>query len=146
VSVWHIPCNKQGKRNGGATEMTKNVTGIRAAIGKIERAGKHIVKTRPNILPQVKANISALEAAASDNADLQALALLSVLMVRVTNSRDDGWVSKVERTLAQAWTYPIDFTVQNEGTIYLLHPHTPAAKEWIEDNLNGDIGHRYVNR
>lgn len=28
-----------------------------------------------------------------------------------------------------------DFTVRNEGTIFLLQPLTAAAAEWINDNL-----------
>ena len=45
------------------------------------------------------------------------------------------------------------FSVQNEGTIYLLQPLTRAAQEWIDENLFPDrltfgdavvIEHRYV--
>ena len=28
-----------------------------------------------------------------------------------------------------------DFTVQNEFTLFLLRPHTPAAQIWIDENL-----------
>jgi hypothetical protein len=46
-----------------------------------------------------------------------------------------------------------DFTVQNEGTIYLLRPNTPAAQSWIAENLPPDrmtfgdaiaVEHRYI--
>jgi hypothetical protein len=33
---------------------------------------------------------------------------------------------------------PIDFTVQNEGTIYLLHAHTEAAHEWVGEHISDD--------
>jgi len=28
-----------------------------------------------------------------------------------------------------------DFTVQNEGSIFLLHPRTDAARSWIEEHI-----------
>jgi hypothetical protein len=46
-----------------------------------------------------------------------------------------------------------DFSVQNEGTIYLLQPLTSAAQVWIDENLSPDrltvcdavvIEHRYI--
>jgi hypothetical protein len=46
-----------------------------------------------------------------------------------------------------------DFTVQNEGTIYLLHPLTPAAQSWIDEHLSSDcltfgdavaVEHRFI--
>ncbi len=48
-----------------------------------------------------------------------------------------------------------DFTVQNEGTIFLLYPHTPAAHDWVEQNIGRENGfqpywptvlveHRYI--
>jgi len=46
-----------------------------------------------------------------------------------------------------------DFEIQNEGTIYLLHPNTQAAQEWVEENLPADVQrfggavvveHRYI--
>jgi len=46
-----------------------------------------------------------------------------------------------------------DFTVQNEGTIFLLVPNTPLAQEWIEEHIPdtaqyfGDavvVEHRYI--
>lgn len=33
---------------------------------------------------------------------------------------------------------PEDFFVQNEGSIFLLHPFTYAAQEWIRDNISPD--------
>lgn len=48
----------------------------------------------------------------------------------------------------------VDFTVQGEGSVYLLQPLTPAAKEWIESHLATQswqrfgtaiaIEHRYI--
>ncbi len=32
-----------------------------------------------------------------------------------------------------------DFTVQNEGSVYILYAETDAAKEWVSDNLPLDI-------
>lgn len=29
----------------------------------------------------------------------------------------------------------IDFTLQDEGSLFLLHPHTTAAREWMEEHL-----------
>jgi hypothetical protein len=29
----------------------------------------------------------------------------------------------------------VDFTVQDDGTICILYPHTPAAKAWVDKNL-----------
>lgn len=55
-------------------------------------------------------------------------------------------------TSVQASVQP-DFVVQNEGTIYILHPHSQAAYEWIFQNLPADaqrwaggvvIEHRYI--
>lgn len=47
-----------------------------------------------------------------------------------------------------------DFSVQNEFTIYLLHPHTDAAREWLKENILGHeqqyfgnslvVEHRYI--
>lgn len=47
-----------------------------------------------------------------------------------------------------------DFTVRNEGSIFLLIPHTPAAEAWIEEHLPQDamrwagnsivVEHRYI--
>ena len=31
-----------------------------------------------------------------------------------------------------------DFTVQNEGSIVILHPHGHAAQEWIEEHIPED--------
>ena len=28
-----------------------------------------------------------------------------------------------------------DFTLQGEGSIYILHPHTPAAAAWIDEHI-----------
>lgn len=47
----------------------------------------------------------------------------------------------------------IDFTVQNEGSIFLLHPDTQAAQDWISEHIPPDaqrfgnavtIEHRYI--
>ncbi len=47
-----------------------------------------------------------------------------------------------------------DFTVQNEGTIYILTPQTRAAEEWCDELLPDDsprwgargyvVEHRYI--
>jgi len=46
-----------------------------------------------------------------------------------------------------------DFTVQNEGSIFLLHPHTPSAHDWVSEHIPEDaqffgdavvIEHRYI--
>lgn len=47
----------------------------------------------------------------------------------------------------------VDFTVQNEGSIFLLGVHTDAARAWVEENLPKDhqtwgntvvVEHRYI--
>jgi hypothetical protein len=47
----------------------------------------------------------------------------------------------------------MDFQVVNHGTLYLLIPNTPRAKQWVRDNLPQDqmkyddasvIEHRYI--
>ena len=47
----------------------------------------------------------------------------------------------------------VDFQVINHGSLYLLIPHTPRAKQWVRDNLPQDhmkyddasvIEHRYI--
>ena len=47
----------------------------------------------------------------------------------------------------------VDFQVINHGTLYLLIPNTPRAKQWVTDNLPRDhtkyndasvIEHRYI--
>ena len=47
-----------------------------------------------------------------------------------------------------------DFTVRNEGTLFLLTPNTEAAKSWIEDFIPEDamkcgdsivVEHRYIS-
>ncbi len=47
----------------------------------------------------------------------------------------------------------VDFQVINHGTLYLLIPNTPRAREWVRDNLPLDhmkyddasvIEHRYI--
>ena len=46
-----------------------------------------------------------------------------------------------------------DFSVQNEGTIFLLIPHTDSANAWIEEHIPEDaqrfgggivVEHRYI--
>lgn len=46
-----------------------------------------------------------------------------------------------------------DFTVRNEGTIFLLTPHSAEAEEWIEEHLPKDrqtwgssvvVEHRFI--
>jgi hypothetical protein len=46
-----------------------------------------------------------------------------------------------------------DFFVQNEGSIFLLHPFTYAAQEWITENISPDrimfgdavvVEHRFI--
>jgi hypothetical protein len=38
-----------------------------------------------------------------------------------------------------------DFSVQNEGTIYLLQPHTDAAREWISEHLTIESWQMFVS-
>lgn len=43
--------------------------------------------------------------------------------------------------------HPVDFEVQNEGTIFLLHPKTQAALDWAKEHLPEDVqrfGEAYV--
>jgi hypothetical protein len=46
-----------------------------------------------------------------------------------------------------------DFTVQNEGSIFLLRPHTQSANDWIGEHIPDDaqffgnavvVEHRYI--
>jgi hypothetical protein len=46
-----------------------------------------------------------------------------------------------------------DFLVQNEGSIFLLHPLTESARDWVHKNLSEDrmtfgdavvVEHRYI--
>jgi hypothetical protein len=46
-----------------------------------------------------------------------------------------------------------DFLVVNHGTLYLLYPNTPRAKQWVKENLPQDhmkyadasvVEHRYI--
>ncbi len=46
-----------------------------------------------------------------------------------------------------------DFTIRNEGTIYILVPNTESAQEWVDDNIEDNyqpwaggvvVGHRYI--
>jgi hypothetical protein len=46
-----------------------------------------------------------------------------------------------------------DFTIQNEGSIFLLHPCTDAARSWVDEFLPEDrmefagaivVEHRYI--
>lgn len=30
----------------------------------------------------------------------------------------------------------MDFTVQNEGSIIVIHANTPAARTWVEENVS----------
>jgi hypothetical protein len=50
-------------------------------------------------------------------------------------------------------TIGVDFTVQNEGNIFLFRPHTRAARSWIADNIPNEaqtfgnavvVEHRYI--
>lgn len=37
---------------------------------------------------------------------------------------------------------PYDFTVQNEGSITLLHRHTDAARDWVNENIGEGNGYQ----
>jgi hypothetical protein len=46
-----------------------------------------------------------------------------------------------------------DFTVQHEGTIFLVIPNTPSAQEWIDEHIDDTaqyfgtavvVEHRYI--
>ncbi len=49
----------------------------------------------------------------------------------------------------------LDFSVENHGSIFLLRPHSDAAREWVEEHIGSDNGfqpywptvvveHRYI--
>ncbi len=35
-----------------------------------------------------------------------------------------------------------DFSVENHGSIFLLHLHSDAAREWVEDYIGSDNGYQ----
>ena len=35
-----------------------------------------------------------------------------------------------------------DFRVENHGSIFLLRPHTDAAKSWVEEHIGQDNGYQ----
>jgi hypothetical protein len=50
-------------------------------------------------------------------------------------------------------TAEADFEVENQGSIFLLRPNTPAAEQWLDDNISDDrqsfgkavvVEHRYI--
>lgn len=58
-------------------------------------------------------------------------------------------------TRTSGWVESPDITVQREGSIFLLHLHTPEARLWVDEYVNQDdaqwwagalvVEHRYVN-
>lgn len=68
-----------------------------AGISAIDGAGKHLVKSRN--LQDAAASLTAVQAAHSSDPDVQALAVLSVLLARVTGAQHDGWVLEICSTL-----------------------------------------------
>jgi hypothetical protein len=141
---------------------------IHQAIGLLEDAGKYLVKTRGAHVHAAAQAFTATDASESTDPDIQALAIFSVLLARVTGAQDDGWVATVEQNLQRAWgasnvivgipaplpAHIPDFTVQNEGTIYILYAQTDAARAWVNEHLPTDrttwggngtvIEHRYI--
>lgn len=68
------------------------------AISTLENAGRYILLSRD--LESTLGNLSAVDAAQSDNADLNSLALIAVLMAKVVGAPDDdGWQEKVRSQL-----------------------------------------------
>jgi hypothetical protein len=66
------------------------------AITILENAGKHIAQ---GISRDTLTSFTAVEAARSPYPNLQALAILSVSLARVTGAKDDGWVGEICSTL-----------------------------------------------
>jgi hypothetical protein len=59
-----------------------------------------------------------------------------------------------QNTSLQTAPDPVDFSLQNEGTIFLLRPLSPAARTWTDDHLPADatrfgpsivVEHRYIS-
>ena len=61
----------------------------------LSEAGKHLVKANLWSLEHVHAlkTFTAIDGSKSQNPDIQALALISVLIARVIEVKDDGWVA-----------------------------------------------------
>jgi len=38
--------------------------------------------------------------------------------------------------------FSFDFALQDEGTIYLLSPHSAAARSWVEENIGQHNGYQ----
>lgn len=62
-----------------------------------------------------------------------------------------------QKTLMSAKTSSVDFTVDNQGTLFILRGVSDAAKEWIEKNIQAEdyqkfggcdtcivVEHRYI--
>jgi hypothetical protein len=62
-------------------------------IGIVTNAGKYLVESRG--LLDAAGSLTAVEAAHSPNPEIQAFAILSVLLARLTGANDDGWVSDI---------------------------------------------------
>jgi len=67
-----------------------------SAIKKLERVGKYLVKTY-DLREDCK--LVATEAAQSPNADVRALAVLTVALADIVGAKDDGWVAQIKTTL-----------------------------------------------
>ena len=69
---------------------------VREAITTIENAGKYLVESRK--LHQF-CDLDVTDAARANNPDVQALALLSVVLAAICGVIDDGWVEKAKSAL-----------------------------------------------
>jgi hypothetical protein len=69
------------------------------AVRILEHAGKHLVKSRGSEVYGAARSLNATQAARSTNPDVQALAVLSVLLYRAVGSQQDGWVDEITAIL-----------------------------------------------
>lgn len=67
------------------------------AVDILTRAGRYLFASRN--LRREAGNLTALNAAHHADPDVQAFAVLSVLIYRIVGRKHDGWVTKIERTL-----------------------------------------------
>src|ERR1700730_18895904 len=67
-----------------------------SAISKIENAGKYLVKSRAL---RKECQLTATQAAHSRNPDVQALALLSLVLAEITGQQNELWCLEVKAAL-----------------------------------------------
>lgn len=71
---------------------------IAAATKMLDRAGKYLAVNRKVAAEKLR-TFTAITASCDSDPDVQALALLSVLLARTVNSRTDGWDTQVMKNL-----------------------------------------------